>query len=311
MRKFKAKKGRYQRTYEITEENVKEHLVPREKYVYKERKNEALIAICPICENAIRLVGIYSEIKKHVNGKDVVVRPFGKHIVNRTTQFGDFDGYAYERCPLSSKYQEKGLRDGEYYIKPTQINFDTYNAIRENFDSAMYVLAHSIGIQYIRTKDAERILKNYLGLNGYMHKYSAVYNIPWMLLSESSQSIRLWGLRVLSDTPLYEHLKTRKDIKLVSEETRSGTVYRVEGNGAFLTDAIEFGVHKRKVNKDEELVETIEMRMYQINNDKATIVWHTNLDISLDWFVNLINKQDRYRNTELIAVAEKLMQQLD
>ncbi len=312
MRKFKATKGG--KIFDLTEDNVRKQLTPRETYIVKIGKHHRWIALCPVCENAIQLIGIKGEIKRNVNGKKISIRPYAKHIIKRYTELsGNFREEAYENCPLSSKYKVVGLKNGEYYAKPTQVNFDVYNTLRENFDTVIYILARSMGLQYIRDADARNILDGYLGFEGYMDKFSQVYNTPWMLFTDSPANIRLWGLKVLPDTELYNYLSTREDIKLVPKDSYSGIVYTVEENGSFLKDAIEFGYYERKKKDSEDIEERVEMRIFRDSSKKepAKVLWRTYLDVPIDWYSNTINSKNRTRNERLLEIAKTLMHPIE
>jgi hypothetical protein len=314
MRKFKTKKDG--QIYDLTEKNCRERLIPRETYYVQIGQHHRWIALCPVCENPIQLIGITGELKRTINGKEISINPYGRHIVKRYTELsGTFREDKYLHCPLSSKYKVVGLKNGEHYVAPTQVNFDVYNLLKENFDTAIYILARSMGIQYIKESDAQKILESYISMDGYMDKFSQVYNTPWMLFTDSSANLRLWNLNILPNTKLYEYLKTREDIKLIQKETKSGSiVYNVQGNDCYLNDYIEFGYYERKKKANEDIEETVEMRIYRgptSGKEPAEVMWRTYIDIPLDWYINTINSKNRFRNNNLLDIANITMPKIE
>ena len=307
MHKFKIRKGRYEPTYEITKKNYLYHCQNQEKYSIQVGKTTQPIALCPICDNTIQLIGIFKEQRRYINGKETIIRPYGRHVVKRDTQLGKFNEETYLNCPLSSKYSST-KSGSEYYAKPTHLNLYACQMIYENFDIAMYVLAKSMGLQYISDINAKRILDWYISSEGYLYKDTNLYNLPWMLFSASHRNLKLWGLRILEDSELYKYLKTRKDIIL--EKEQSINVYTVKSIGR-ITDCLEFGVYKRYADQDEELCEKVQMRIFQTDeNDDSHTVWQTYLDVSLTEFVNLCNfvkdnPERWHRNQKLLDYAHE------
>lgn len=63
----------------------------------------------------------------------------------------------------------------------TDYERNIYNAVREYFDLAVYIIQQDTGI-YIGERMARRILEDYISEEGHMYYWATLYNIPWMLL---------------------------------------------------------------------------------------------------------------------------------
>lgn len=306
MHRFKASTGKFVESYEITKENVKKYLWPESKYIIQTTNGKRYTAVCPACKNPIQLFGITKEIVKTLpNGQKTVIRPYGKHF-EHNTDIAKYNKFAYEICPLSSHYRWTNIDDK--WDEPQPINYEIYDALRENFDTVLYILARSIGISKFTYNEAISILQNYLDMQGYMWKGATVDNLPWFLLYASGQDIRLWNKIVLEDSKLYKYLKTRKDIKLIPEY-RNNTIigYKVTSSD-FLVDSIAFGVYNRHCDIDEDLEEYVNCIVIQLTGSPpAKTVWENKIFVDLNAFSRIVNSPNRIRNNTLKELGERMM----
>lgn len=304
MRKFKSTTDRFVESHEITKENVQKYLTQISKYTIQTKNGKRYVAVCPACRNPIRLFGITKEIYKTLeNGEKVLVRPYAKHYEHDVKGIADYDKFSYEICPLSSHYRWTNIEDS--WDEPQPINYEIYNALRENVDTVLYILAQSIGIRYFTYAEAKEMLKSYLDFQGYMWKAATVDNLPWFLFYTSGANFRIWNKIVIPDTPLYEYLKTRKDIKLIPEYRNDKLYgYRVTSDN-FLKDSIEFGVYNRDCNVDEDLEEYVDCRVYRLDGKPpGKILWQTRIFVDLNIFAKTVNSTKRVRNEKLKALGE-------
>lgn len=311
MRQFKIRKGRQYKTFEITNGNYNNALPidenERKKYSISTPEGMRQIAICPSCENPIRLFGLVKPIERtSATGKKTLVRAYGKHL-EKDTEIADHDQMKYKYCPLASDYRSSNKEDK--YDKPTDMNKEIYYSIRENFDTAIYILSQSLGV-WIDDKTARRILEKYLGFQGYMHVDSHYHNIPWMLFYLSSGVINLWGARVIADSELYKYLSKQKNVKLIPEMRKNGkaTDYRVVENGSFLRASIAFGTKKVTID-DEGNIKEVYYLDYSSNTwDRETV---EKIEIDNDWYNRTVFSTRRSRNKRLLAIAEEMMPDLE
>lgn len=310
MHRFKVSTDSFEESYEITKENAKTYLVPESNYKIETSNGPRYTAVCPSCKNPIRLFGITKEIIKTLaNGETTIIRPYGKHL-EHSTSIAEYNKFAYETCPLSSHYRWTNIDDK--WDTPLPINYEIYNALRKNFDTVLYILAHSIGIAGFSYAEAQQILKNYLDAQGYMWKGATVDNLPWFLFYASGENFRVWNKIVLEGTPIHEYLKTRKDIKLTPEIRDSKLIgYRVTSE-QYLIDTIEFGVYNRHCDVDEDLEEYVDIRILQLKgNPPADIVCKNRIFVDLNAFPKIVKSPNRIRNNRLKELGEQIMPKLE
>ena len=73
---------------------------------------------------------------------------------------------------------------------------------------------------------------------------------------------------------------------------------------------LELNIHKRTVNSDNELEETLELRyIYKKSSNATEYSSKTIAKITIDkfWYYNLIKSSNRKRNKKLMALAQELM----
>ena len=309
MHRFKANTGQFVESHEITKENVQKYLQPEKKYLIQTTNGKRYTAVCPACKNPIRLFGITKEIVKTLpDGRKTVIRPYGKHLEHKT-EIADYNKFAYEICPLSSHYRWTNIEDK--WDEPLPINYEIYDALRENFDAVLYILAHSIGITKFPYNEAKTMLQNYLDKQGYMWKGATVDNLPWFLFYASGIDIRLWNKVVLEDSKLYNYLQTRKDINLIPEYLNNTIIgYRITSD-TFLVDSIASGVYNRHCDVDEDLEEYIDCILIQlIGSPPAKTVWKNRIFVDLDVFSKIVNSSSRVRNEKTKKLGEQMLPKL-
>lgn len=280
----------------------------RAKYFIGTPDGKRPIAICPSCENPIRLFGLVKPIQKPTaTGKIVDVHPYGKHW-EHDTEIAQYDETMYKYCPLSGKFRMSNKEDK--FDEPNELNKEVYYSLRENFDSAIYILSKSIGM-WLKDDDAEKILKGYLDFKGYLHRNATYYNIPWMLFYLSFENISIWNKRIIPDSILYKFLSKQENIDLVPNKDKSGKIkdYIVKNkNGHFVGNSITFGKRKVRVDKDDNIKETYEINYYVSEWEQISI---GKIEVDVDWYNRTIFSTRRSRNKRLLATAEELMPDLE
>ena len=79
MRVFKTKQGRNVETHTINKENYEKYAVPKKNYRILTAEGYKPIAVCPVCDNPIRLFGITQEIvRNNADGTVTYIRPYAK-----------------------------------------------------------------------------------------------------------------------------------------------------------------------------------------------------------------------------------------
>lgn len=289
MKRFKLHQG-MEESFLISRENFEVKTRLEEPYVSRGKDGEKqFFAVCPACENPIQLIGIYKELKN-------TDQPYGKHY-GKSTDLADYNHQNYLFCPYSSqsRYVTKDSKKREV----TDYEQRIYDAVRDNFDLAIYIIEQDTGI-HITKNMAARILHEYIASRGYMYYWATLYNIPWMLLY-FTRPFPCFGRIIKKDAALWEFFDKRKDVDLKP----SGNNLIVKNKEKFLNLKFSTILHKRNVI-DDEVVETIRFQIFSKQNEKITTEYDHTLTINEVRFPHLVEKA-KYRNKELLQLAKEIM----
>ena len=309
MRVFKTKQGRKVESHTITKENYEKYATPRQAYRIATNEGSAPIAVCPICDNPIRIFGLEKEIvRNNADGTKTYVRPYAKHY-EHNTPIAKYVKSNYLNCPFASGYRTPNRNERAKEI--TELNKEIYYSVRENFDSAIYILSLSIGIK-IGFKQAEELLKHYLFEKGYMYNGATYGNIPWMILYESFLDMSLFGKQISKDSELFEWLKKRKDVELIPSDNPKYCIVKNK-DGCFIDYMVELYRHKRFVDTEDELKEYITLRVVYSNNGNKDYVAEDieTIQMDLNWYERLLFSSKRIRNQKLMDIAQNMMPELE
>ena len=136
MRKFKLRTG-VSNPYEINAENFEKLTLKQEPY-HKVGKDGVPrdFGVCPACDNPIQLIGLYKKLEN-------TDRPYGKHY-SRSLSFAPYNETAYRFCPYSSNSREVTKESRKKELTDYERNI--YNAVRDYFDLAVYIIQQETGI---------------------------------------------------------------------------------------------------------------------------------------------------------------------
>ncbi len=301
MKRFKLNTGIYQEIYDIEGREEFEELVGgdgRYFYVGSDKIKRGL-AVCPACDNPIRILGLYNDVRK-----------IGQHH-NNSTAIAKHNEQAYLMCPYASLNRttcDASSRKAEI----TDFEREIYCALRDNFDRAVYIIAKDTGIWIGKTL-AEKMLRSYLSNLGYAYQWGTLYNIPWVMCY-CANSFWLYNQAIRKDSALYDVLSKRKDVSFVSRGENSGkdTNYASLQNAArkFISYRLHFMHHKRKIVSDE-VKETIEIRV-STGEPPYEWIFKDTIEINETRFPKLINSKgkEEFRDRTLLDIAKNLMQDI-
>ena len=142
-------------TYEVTRANFEKqtgNAKPWEQGFPEKRQ----YSICPVCNNPVRLVGIY---------KATIPKPYGAHAGETVEGLPIHNLQKYEYCTLSRK--GKRVNDTERFDKPDASQKELCHILCNNFHKVVYVIEKVLGIQgstaFWRTR-----LEQFMASKGYM-----------------------------------------------------------------------------------------------------------------------------------------------
>ena len=198
MKKFKLHQGT-EKSFLISKENFEAKTIGKNPCVLKNDDEEKrCFPICQACDNPIQLIDVYKELKN-------ADPSYGK-----STNLADYNHRSYLFCPCSS--QSKSVTKNINERKATDYEKKIYDAVRDYFDLAIYIIEQDTGI-HITKRMAEMILDEYIASRGYMYYWATPYNIPWMLLY-FTRPFSCFRTTIRKNTCLWKFFDQRDDVTL-------------------------------------------------------------------------------------------------
>lgn len=301
---FKTKAGK-QPVYDISQENYNKYTQKIYPYIQKGSDgNLRYFAICPYCDNPIQFIGLFTPSQDG--------RIYGKHYNRGVNGLASHNEQAYRLCPVASQNYNPPGKDARKKEK-TDLEIEIYNIVRGHFDQVMYVLKQDTGIKFSK-KDAEDILETYFQGNGWMYYWGTLYNIPWSIFY-MCHGFDIYGKMISKDSHLAEVLAQDKRFKLEKVQSVENSMKSrciVVKTTEWVETNYMFESHSRKKVNDD-ILETMKATLSIKCDDKWEMLWSETIEINVNRFPNLIISSDRskYKNKELLDIAEKIMPELE
>lgn len=299
MKYYKLEKG-ISKIYKITtKEDFEEKIKNNGKYRYigKDKIMRGL-ALCPSCDNPVRIIGLYKKIKN---------QPYAQHH-GENTEFAVFNPENYKHCPYAN-FNSRHRYDISSKTMPLS-NYEKklYYAVRNNYDKIISILNEKLDF-YISEGFAKILLNDFLKKGGYRNTKTSFYNLPWALL-ECADSFNLIKRYVKKNSELWNFLNKREDIKLAASENKPeyDKIEPSDNNYVYLKAC--FITHDEPIIEDDEIVSTIKLLI--ADSDKVPAVWiHTeSYKLNEHEFLTHCNSENEKYNTYL-NIAKEIMPELD
>lgn len=293
----------FSKLYEVSLENFKKATKENDKYKKKGPDGNEAYAICPLCENPVKLLGVYRKLEKQ--------RPHARHCRKSVDGLADHNEYTYQNCP---NHRERA--DYVKEIRPldsmSDYNREILALAHDYFDKCIYILRKTTGL-VISNALAETIALDYMSHPGYMTFDITRENVPYMMgLCMTGKTLIK---RVIEkDSPLYEMLKNKKEINLLPLENKSGAetnkqLYRVESNIGYLELSFDIVNYRFVAGKTSKHREFIKLHI-GIPDGEGTYETYAEKEIEVDPF--FFNKLIHSKNAlpprkELADIADRIL----
>ncbi len=233
MIEIKLHKGR-SKIYPVSKEIYTE--VTKEKYPYVQNGKNAkeAFAICPLCENPVKLLGIYAKLEKQI--------PHARYYKSDVSDLADFFEYKYKNCPYH-KQNADYILEVRNKKDMTERNREVLRLARDYFGICIRIIQKTTGL-IISQRLAKEIAYDYMAHPGYLTYDITTENVPYimgMCMTGKSLMKRL----IIKDSPLYQMLINKKEIRLVelpNEKNYPHPLCRIESNVGFLD--IKFNISR-------------------------------------------------------------------
>lgn len=195
-------------------------------YVQVDRNGKSAFAICPLCENPVKLLGLYSKLEKQ--------NPHARHYKSDVPDLADFYEFSYKKCPYHK-------RNADYIFEVrnrksmSDLNWYVLGLARDYFGTCIYILQKSTGL-IISDRLAEEIAKDYMAHPGYMAYDITRENVPY-IMGMCMRGKPLMKRLIAKNSPLYKMLYNKEETRLIELPNTNNfphPLYRIESNVGYL-----------------------------------------------------------------------------
>jgi len=257
---------------------------------YTEENIKYPFAVCPQCDNPVKIIGFYNDIKP---------KPYAEHYDNDVEELVDFIAENKEYCP----YYDKRRTISKTARRTVGISFvnEIKSLLKEQYDRIIYILEDELKI-YISSKLAEEMMSSFIASKAWEYSWTTANNLPWVF-GYMQTGKTLIGRLISEKSPLYDAVSKKcKDVQFVP--SRKNGYAKLVSKSKFINLHFCIMHHKREIIHDL-LNETMEFVITL--NDR--VIYKDPIKIDESYFLNLINKKEnedkRFRKTELLAIADK------
>lgn len=243
----------------------------------------APFAVCPACDNPIRIVALY---ERHENSPS----PYGKHSPKTVAGLATYNQIAYDDCPYAHPGMELDRDRRRPETDPR--GRDILQLLRDQFDRVIYIIQRDTGI-IISPALAKSLLESFLGMQGHLYVGTNLCNLPWMFAYMTTGQT-LFGRKIKQGCELMLALEGNKDISITEESKVTSS------KKEFLEITFCFIEHKI-IQKGSSQEETIKFLV----NMKEKEIFHQTIKIDPVYFHNLVNlpPERASRDERLLDIA--------
>lgn len=245
------------------------------------------VAVCPACDNPIRIVALYERHEKSP-------APYGKHSPKHIAGLADYNHTAYEECP----YANPGREMNRTMLRPESDvrGRDILQLLREQFDRVIHLLQRDTGVR-ISDALAKKMLDSFLGMRGHLYVGTNLCNLPWMF-GYMTTSQTLYGRIIAKDSDLMDALRRNRHIKITDES-------KITASGDNFVDINFCFMHHKVAQIDSSFHETVNFIVTL--NGKA--IFEKKIEVDPMHFHNLVNlpPERAMRNQRLLDIAAEMI----
>lgn len=302
MKEIKFHKGNA-RVCNVSLENFVEVTKEKNPYLKIGQNGKEAYAICPLCENPVKILGIYAKLEKQ--------QAHARHFKENVPGLADFDMGRYMNCPYHRRNADyvREIRKSEDI---TPLNIEVLLLAHDHFDKCIYILKKVTGL-VISVPLAKAIAMDYMAHPGYMTYDINRENVPY-IMGLCMVGKTLIKRLIVKDSPLYEMLKNRKEISLVplnssTEHNYMKPLYRIESNIGYLDLCFNISCYRYSSNPTSGFQEYIKLHI-GIADGNGTYNTYAEKEISVDPFLfsKLVHSTKAQKpKQELLDIADQIL----
>lgn len=291
MENFK-KATKFAKVYDLTQEIYEEETGCDWPY----SQNNSYYAICPLCDNPIRIIGLKTNNPKK--------RIYGAHAGK------DIEGLA-KNCVASMKECDnyKGGKVSE--IKPSltikdQPVKEILSFMRHYYDVILSVVEEESGV-YISKQLARNLLSNYIKKEAWCFWQTRETNIPWILL-DATNSFNIFGRPVKKGSELLQVLENMPDIEISKSFMDDCKLIKSSNKNKYYIYFFH-GLRYNQTTREEEMKFDLVEKDFR-NISKIIYIKHWKMRLNINSFVDKCEYADAHpetRNRGRLRIAEELI----
>ncbi|MCG5077106.1 hypothetical protein [Paraburkholderia tagetis] len=291
---FKVSAGRTA-IYPVTREQVEDRLGRRAPWFRPGplRGDDKHFAVCPYCDNAIQLKGVYHRHERSP-------RAYGSHVGTPVEGFA-YDLTDLEHCPFRLSRKSHGKSDRRAMGPVARQLIDL--AVSE-FDRIVLILRDDFGFRF-SDAFAERMLDQWFDSRGFCYTGAHLRNLPWMI-AYFGPTQKLFGQPIGQNDELANHIRECVPRAKILETGRLD-------KGVWIELYVQCLHHRMEVKIDTgELRESMKLRVQDLtSSNDATVaptIYQNEIIFDAERFERLIHtpKERARRDEGLLERAQKI-----
>lgn len=276
----------------------------KEKYPYLQvsKNGKEAFGICPLCENPVKLLGVYTKLEKQNN--------HARHYKHNVRDLADFSEYTYLHCPYHRKKADY-LREIRRNEDITDFNKEVLKLAHDYLHICIYIISKITGM-VITTKLAEEIAYDYSIHPGYMTYDITRENVPY-IMGTCMTGKNLVKRIIEENSPLYDILKNKKEIylELLPKKSKNPkNLYRITSRKGYLQLSFNISNYRFSVSDTSQLREYLKLHI-GIPDGTGTYDTYATKEIEVDPFLfsRLINSSEKfsYLSEDIRKIADKYL----
>lgn len=270
---------------DLTVENYETATHRREPYYAMEKGEEVHFAVCPGCNNPIKLVNLYDgEIVDENNNSQPL---HARHRKGNVNKIATYNKEKYLKCSLSGK---------NYFSRKTlEHNLEKRNEILNlvlSYPDILYQFVKDItSINFSRRKFVDMIIY-FIETKKYYYKGLSPFNLPYGFLYMLN-SIRIIKQYIKDNS--HQTNELQKSIAESNYFTLCNNQIQKLKSMEFEFVAIDFYLTKHRT--DENLNQTVEFRLTETKDKKTNVLFKNTIYINQRDYINAINDAKQREET--------------
>ncbi|MEK4536350.1 hypothetical protein NST21_13595 [Peribacillus sp. FSL K6-1552] len=239
-------------------------------------------AVCPACNNPIRIISLYVDKSLDENGNKMPLH--ARHYKKDVKNLVRYEQERYDSCPLSNfhSFSQSEKRENKERRNEIIALIKTYPEILYNYIRI---------ITKIKFSDAkfDEMLDNFMKSEGYYYVYLNKFNLPYSFLN-MQKSVNIYFQTIDNDKYSKDMINSINQSKYFTVNRYNRIEKKVK---EYATIELYLANHK-KYSDDKEVIElNIIEKSYK---DKVeSIIYKRSIEVNKTKFINIINKYKRLR----------------